>query len=55
MTRKRCAICGRPAIGTQIFGCCGWDVCEEHADPKLRTLKPGEHAASGTCYFARDD
>jgi hypothetical protein len=52
---KTCSICGGPAIGTQIFGCCAWDVCAEHADPRLRALKPGERFAGGDCYLVRDD
>ncbi|MDD1679068.1 MAG: hypothetical protein LUO93_07815 [Methanomicrobiales archaeon] len=48
-----CDICGKSAIGMQCFGCCCSTVCEEHAEPNLQCLKPGEKMEWGTCYFFR--
>ncbi|MCQ8894495.1 MAG: hypothetical protein NQU46_07705 [Methanolinea sp.] len=50
---KRCDICGAHAIGIQVMGCCGFLVCEEHADPQLKSLSPGEKREWGACYFYR--
>ncbi len=40
--RQTCTICGRKAIGFQSLGCCAATVCDEHAEPGLRGMKPGE-------------
>ncbi|MDI6718278.1 MAG: hypothetical protein QMD46_01515 [Methanomicrobiales archaeon] len=48
-----CDVCGRAAIGIQIFGCCASTVCEEHADARLRELGPGKKRGWGECYFYR--
>ncbi|MCC7565432.1 MAG: hypothetical protein KO206_04025 [Methanomicrobiaceae archaeon] len=53
MAGEVCSVCGKKAIGCQIFGCCGSNVCEEHADRKLRDLRPGERLEWGGCYFVR--
>lgn len=53
MNDEVCSVCGKRAIGCQILGCCGANVCEEHADPVLRALAPGERRHSGACYFVR--
>ena len=37
----------------QIMGCCTAFVCEEHAGPMLRELKPGELKEWGICCFQR--
>jgi hypothetical protein len=50
---KRCAVCGAPAIGTQVMGCCAAEVCAAHAHPSLLALAPGESRAEGDCYFWR--
>ncbi len=50
---KTCAICGKPAIGLQFYGCCCTPVCEDHAETALRELKPGEKKEWGVCYFWR--
>jgi len=47
----KCAVCGNPAIGTQVMGCCAAEVCAAHAHPTLLDLKPGESRAEGDCYF----
>jgi hypothetical protein len=51
--RETCSVCGKEAIGMQIMGCCTSVVCEEHADPMLRILKPGELKEWGICCFLR--
>ncbi|MDI9632881.1 MAG: hypothetical protein QFX32_02350 [Methanolinea sp.] len=51
--REKCDLCGRPAIGLQVMGCCGYRVCEDHADPRLRDLEPGGRLEWGGCYFMR--
>ena len=48
-----CQICGKPAIGIEILGCCKQVVCEEHASPFLRQLSPGERLNHEACYYAR--
>lgn len=48
-----CDVCGKEAIGMQIMGCCTSTVCEEHAEPMLRGLKPGELKEWGICCFLR--
>ncbi|MDO8841614.1 MAG: hypothetical protein Q7J09_11685 [Methanocalculus sp.] len=48
-----CTICGRKAVGCQIYGCCGSYVCFEHADKHLQNLRPGEKLDLGACYFLR--
>ncbi|HII77082.1 MAG TPA: hypothetical protein HA264_08660 [Methanolinea sp.] len=53
MSEDACSVCGKKAIGYQIFGCCGSSVCEEHADPKLRNLHSGGKLKWGDCYFFR--
>ncbi|MDD1639403.1 MAG: hypothetical protein LUQ42_04515 [Methanomicrobiales archaeon] len=53
MERRYCEVCGREAIGLQIMGCCHSFVCEEHAEPMLRELKPGELKEWGVCCFQR--
>lgn len=50
---EKCDLCGRPAVGFQVMGCCGYHVCEDHADPHLRDLKPGEKLEWGACFFWR--
>jgi hypothetical protein len=52
-TGQVCDVCGREAIGFQIMGCCTAVVCEEHAEPMLRGLKPGEIREWGICCFQR--
>lgn len=49
----RCAVCGAPAIGIQVMGCCAAAVCAAHAHPTLLALAPGESRAEGDCYFRR--
>jgi hypothetical protein len=51
--RQACSVCGKDAIGMQIMGCCTAIVCEEHAEPMLRELKPGELKEWGICCFLR--
>jgi hypothetical protein len=51
--RRTCTVCGKEAIGMQILECCTSLVCEEHADPMLRDLKPGELKEWGVCCFLR--
>jgi hypothetical protein len=51
--RYSCSVCGKEAIGMQIMGCCTAFVCEEHAEPMLRGLKPGEIKEWGICCFQR--
>ena len=53
MERQVCSVCGKAAIGLQIMGCCHSVVCEEHAEPMLRQLKPGELKEWGVCCFLR--
>jgi len=53
MKLRVCSLCGKEAIGLQILGCCTYLVCEEHADPMLRKLKPGEIREWGICCFQR--
>lgn len=48
-----CQICGKPAIGMQILGCCEVIVCEDHAEQVLADMKPGEKKEYGACYFWR--
>ena len=48
-----CQVCKKPAIGMQILGCCEVIVCEEHADPTLRGMQPGERFECGACYYVR--
>ena len=33
-----CQVCGKPAIGMEILGCCKCVVCEEHASIHLETF-----------------
>lgn len=51
--RPKCERCGKDAIGFQSmeggFEC----VCQEHADPLLLALKPGEKKSYGVCYLER--
>ncbi|KQC03024.1 MAG: hypothetical protein APR53_06210 [Methanoculleus sp. SDB] len=51
--QEKCQICGKPAIGIQILGCCSQVVCAEHADPVMAGMKPGEKKEWGACYFSR--
>ena len=51
--RRVCDVCGKEAIGMQIMGCCTSVVCEEHAEPMLRGLKPGELKEWGICCYLR--
>ena len=51
--KKKREYCEKEAIGYQVFGCCSAYVCLDHADPFVRTLKPGEKLTSGECYFER--
>jgi len=48
-----CTICGKKAVGCQVFGCCGSYVCHEHADKPLQELKPGEKLDLGGRYYLR--
>jgi len=48
-----CHVCGKPAIGMQIFGCCPSTVCEDHAEKILLSMKPGEKSEYGACFFWR--
>lgn len=48
-----CQVCGKPAIGMEILGCCKCVVCEEHASMHLRNLSPGEKLISDACYYVR--
>lgn len=48
-----CQICGKPAIGLEILGCCKAVVCEEHASLFLRNLLPGQRLEAGACYYVR--
>lgn len=50
---EKCDICGKTAIGIQAFGCCAVKVCEDHADSRLKDLKPGEKQEWGACFFYR--
>ncbi len=52
-TTEKCDVCGRVAIGIQVMGCCASKVCEDHADPHLKALKPGEKLEWGACFFSR--
>ncbi|OPY44390.1 MAG: hypothetical protein A4E42_01035 [Methanoregulaceae archaeon PtaU1.Bin222] len=51
--KQTCDVCGREAIGIQSLGCCASTVCEEHADPQMRSMKPGEKKEWGICFFHR--
>ncbi len=51
--KKTCDVCGKPAIGIQMLGCCSASVCEEHAESFMKELKPGEQKSWGTCFFYR--
>ena len=48
-----CQVCGKPAIGLEILGCCKAVVCEDHASSFLRNLSFGEKLESGACYYVR--
>lgn len=48
-----CQVCTKPAIGMQILGCCAVIVCEDHADPTLLGMQPGERFECGACYYVR--
>jgi len=48
-----CQICGKPAIGLEILGCCKAVVCEEHASIFLLNLRTGERLEAGACYYVR--
>ncbi|NLV26371.1 MAG: hypothetical protein GXY48_04285 [Methanomicrobiales archaeon] len=50
---KFCQICGKPAIGIEILGCCKQVVCEDHASSFLKNLSPGEHLNAEACYYVR--
>ncbi|OPX69185.1 MAG: hypothetical protein A4E37_00748 [Methanoregulaceae archaeon PtaB.Bin056] len=51
--KRTCDVCGRQAIGIQILGCCGSTVCEQHAEDRLKRMRPGEKMEWGACYFYR--
>lgn len=53
--KKRCDICGDEAIGIQYLGCCGYAVCEKHADAIMKELLPGEKKEWGACFYWRYD
>jgi hypothetical protein len=53
--KKRCDVCGEEAIGMQMLGCCGYAVCEKHADMLLKALSPGEKKEWGACFYWRYD
>lgn len=48
-----CQVCGKTAVGIEILGCCKQVVCEEHASPFLKKLKPGERLQVEACYYFR--
>ncbi|PWR74388.1 hypothetical protein [Methanospirillum lacunae] len=48
-----CQVCGKPAIGMQILGCCQSVVCSNHAEKTLISMMPGEKQEWGSCYFWR--
>jgi len=50
---SRCQICGSPAIGMEILGCCSVILCATHADKTLLSLHPGEKKEFGACYYWR--
>jgi len=50
---SHCQVCGKPAIGMQILGCCQSVVCSEHAEKILVSMVPGERQEWGSCYFWR--
>lgn len=50
---KKCARCGKDAIGVESFGCCTAYVCGEHASSLLLDLAPGTTLFSGECYLER--
>jgi len=51
--KRKCAQCGKDAIGFQSFGCGFAYVCQDHAYSLLLALRPGEKYSSGECYFER--
>jgi hypothetical protein len=53
MVKRICDVCGKAAIGMQLFSCCTSIVCGEHADSSLREMKPGEKKGGGECYYYR--
>jgi len=53
--KTRCDVCGDKAIGMQMLGCCGYAVCEKHADMLLKALSPGEKKEWGACFYWRYD
>lgn len=54
MTEERkCARCGKNAIGVESFGCCTAYVCSDHASSLLLELSPGTTLSSGECYLER--
>ncbi|HEX3002325.1 MAG TPA: hypothetical protein VHN82_08175 [Methanoregula sp.] len=50
---KKCARCGKDAIGIESFGCCTAYVCSDHASSLLLELAPGTTLSSGECYLER--
>ena len=52
--KRKCAQCGKDAIGFQSIGCSYLNVCEEHADSHILSLRPGEKQSCGeSCFFER--
>ncbi len=49
--QPKCAFCGKDAIGFQSITCWYLQVCEEHADSHIRTLKPGEKQSCGESFY----
>jgi hypothetical protein len=54
--KRKCAQCGKDAIGFQSIGCGFMNVCGEHADSHILALRPGEKQSVGeSCFFERFD
>jgi hypothetical protein len=51
--KPKCERCGNDAIGFQSMEGCFECVCQEHADPLLLALRPGEKKSYGVCYLER--
>lgn len=50
---RLCEVCGKPAVGMQILGCCAMTVCADHAQSFLLELAPGEKKNYETCFYWR--
>jgi hypothetical protein len=53
VTKTTCEFCQKDAIGFQSFESSFAYVCQDHADPLLLALKPGEKKGYGGCYLER--